>query len=296
MGYNICMEKVRCGNEFDHGREVLSERAITVGCVSYINAKPLIYGIDKLGGVDVSYAVPSALLGMLEDGRVDVGLCPVIDLLRGEKSFEILTVGGIGSRGETMTVRFISKINPFEVDKVYADTDSHTSVMLLRILFKEVYGRDILVEGFDARAAFKNGDALPESMLLIGDKVVTDCPGENIYPVQIDLGQLWFEHTGLPFVFAVWMTGVGQDLGELPGELLELRSVNAERIDEIVERFAGEHDWPIALAKKYLGDCLRYQIGEDELKAISLYLEKAKGIDGKLKDRQVVLYGAGERV
>ncbi len=274
----------------------MSVRKIAVGCVSYINAKPLIHGIEELGGVDVTYRVPSDLLGLLEGGAVDVALCPVIDLLRSERALAILDVGGIGSRGETMTVRFVSKLNPFEVDRVYADTDSHTSVMLLRILFKEVYGRDIEVVGFDARAAFRDGDVLPDSMLLIGDKVVTDCPGVDDFPVQIDLGQLWFEHTGLPFVFAVWMTGAEAHLGELPNELLVLREKNAGRIDEIVDCYADEHDWPHELAKKYLGDCLRYQIGGDELAGIKLYLKKSRGLEDGLKDRAVVIYGAGEKV
>ncbi len=115
----------------------------------------------------------------------------------------------------------------------------------------------------------------PEAMLLIGDKVVTDSPLAVTYPYQLDLGEAWHQLTGLPFVFAIWMTRQGTDLGDLPEQLDQQRRVNAQRIATIVERYADRHGWPHDLANQYLGHILRFEVGERELQAIAHFGELA---------------------
>ena len=112
-----------------------------IGCVSYLNAKPLIEGLDNRTNPTVRFDVPSRLLDDLQAGNVDIALCPVVDYYRSPVPLRVVPVGGIGSRGPTLTVRLFSRIPLHAVDTVHADSDSHTSVLLMRVLMDKLYHR-----------------------------------------------------------------------------------------------------------------------------------------------------------
>ncbi len=244
--------------------EVSARSRFRVGCVSFLNARPLIEGIDQLDDVDVQFAVPSALLAGLIAGETDVALCPVMDYQASPEPLIIVPVGGIGCDGPTLTVRLFSRRLIAELDEVHVDTDSHTSVQLLRVILARQFDCRPRLRAFDAAASEAGQDA----MLLIGDKVVTRRPDESDYPYQLDLGEAWQAMTGLPFVFAVWMAKRDTDLGDLPDVLDRQRRTNAQRIEEMVDRHAAACGWPGDLARRYLGELLRYTVGERELAAI----------------------------
>ena len=247
-------------------------RTLSIGCVSFLNARPLIDGVANWPDVHVDEAVPSALLTDLEAGRTDIALCPVIDFQTSRLALRIVPVGGIGCDGPTCTVRLFSKTPIDQIMHVHADTDSHTSVILLQVLLHELYGVRATIHPFDAR----HDTAAPhDTMLLIGDKVAIDPRAGNEYPHQLDLGQAWCELTGLPFVFAVWMTPRDVDLADLPQRLDQVRRHNTGRIDEIVDRFAPPLNWPRELAREYLGERLRYDIAGKQLEAMQLFWFKA---------------------
>src|SRR5439155_26684491 len=103
------------------------------GSVSYLNARPLIYGFDAQPGVELHLEVPSRLLDGLRNDRFDVALLPVIDYQRMENLL-IIPAGGIGSDGPTLTVRLFSKVPIAEIRSLACDPDSYTSVALAPIL------------------------------------------------------------------------------------------------------------------------------------------------------------------
>lgn len=244
-----------------------------IGCVSYLNARPLIEGLDDGDEPTVRFDVPARLLSDLESGEVDIALCPVIDYHRSHVPLVIVPAGGIGCAGTTLTVRLFSRVPLERVRQVYVDSESHTSVVLLRVLLAERYGLRPELVTYHAReqvAGHRLTDP-PETMLLIGDKVVTDSPRAIEYPHQLDLGQAWHEMTGLPFVFAVWMTRQGVSLGDLPQRLIAQRRANCRRITAIADRDAPRHGWPRDLARQYLGQILRYAVDERELEAIARF-------------------------
>lgn len=244
-----------------------------IGCVSYLNAKPLIEGFEDGDDPRVRFDVPARLLHDLEAGEVDIALCPVIDYHRAQQPLMIVPVGGIGSEGATLTVRLFSRVPIGRVAAVHADSDSHTSVALMQVLLEAMHGLRPRVIEYHAReqvAEHKLTDP-PETVLLIGDKVVTDSPLAVTYPHQLDLGEAWHELTGLPFVFAVWMARRDADLGDVPAQLERQRLANAERVDAIARRYAPAHGWPEELAREYLGRILRYAVGERELEAIERF-------------------------
>jgi chorismate dehydratase len=234
--------------------------AIRLGSVSYLNAKPLIYGLEEADDLRLTLDVPSRLIDGLREHRFDVALLPVIDYQK-LPGLKILLAGGIGSDGPTLTVRIFSRAPISKISVLACDTDSHTSVALARIVLAEMFGlhpRFIDLNAADANPA--------EARLLIGDKVVCEEPVG--FEHQLDLGQAWKELTGLPFVFAVWMARGGVDLGDLPQRLELAKQRGLEHVREIVERYAIPRGWPLELAIQYLTENLQFNIGPRQLHAI----------------------------
>jgi chorismate dehydratase len=257
--------------------------ALRVGCVSYLNAKPLIYRLDEDPKIDLKLAVPAMLLDGLLSGELDVALLPVIDYQRLEDG-RIVPSGGIGCDGATLTVRIFSR-GPIERINVLAcDGESHTSVALARIVLAERFG---VRPRFDGLSELR-GQA--EAVLLIGDKVVAREPKGMAH--QLDLGAAWKELTGKPFVFAVWTTRSGIDLGDLPERLVRARELGLADLPAIVERHAAAHGWPAELAMKYLSEYLKFDIGDAQLDAIKLFHEFAvkHGIMDMSSPRPLLLY------
>ena len=169
------------------------------------------------------------------------------------------------------------------------DGDSHTSVTLLAVVFDELFGRVPEIKALDSTDV-NGSDTPPDTVLLIGDKVVRNQPDPALYPHQLDLGKAWRGMTGLPFVFACWMARADQDLGDLPDILNRHREFNRGRTAEIAAAHAGASGWPIELAAEYLGEILRYDIGPRELEAIELFWKRCHALGLIERLRPMKLY------
>jgi len=188
----------------------------------------------------------------------------------------IVPSGGIGSDGETLTVRIFSKTPIDRIATLACDTDSHTSVALARIVLAEQFG--VRPEFVELSKMDPRGDA---ARLLIGDKVVCEEPVG--FEHQLDLGAAWKSLTGLPFVFACWMTRVGTKLDDLPDQLGRAKQDGLAHIDEIIRQHALPRGWPASLARDYLTEHLQFDIGPRQLEAIRLFHTLAK--DHGMTDR-----------
>lgn len=237
-----------------------------IGSVSYLNAKPLIHGLELDRHVNLRLAVPALLIDGLGCGELDVALLPVIDYQRLADA-RIVPSGGIGCDGPTLTVRIFSERPIDEIDILACDVESHTSVALARIVLAELYS------AHPKLISLTEGSGHATAKLLIGDKVVTDEPAEMNH--QLDLGSAWKELTGRPFVFAVWTTRAGINLGDLPERLSGALARGLAAIPAIVATHAASHGWPAGLARKYLSEYLKFEIGPEQLDAIRLFHEKA---------------------
>lgn len=280
---------------------------VRIGYVRYLNTLPLVEGLGVWEGVELVAAVPSRLAPMLATGEVDVALASLIDAagaeagsgrVRAPGGFTLLPVGMIGCDGPTMTVRLYSGVPLERVRTVHVDTDSHTSAVLCAVVLERLYGVRPVLGGFDARehavvggsagaapavpSAPPGPDGWPETVLLIGDKVVTDAPPSERYPHQLDLGDAWHRLTGLPFVYAAWMCREGEEgtpaVRHAARVLDRQRRRNVMRLDWLVERHARERGWPPELARRYVGDCLRYEVGAREREGAERFVREARAL------------------
>ncbi|MFV2071323.1 MAG: menaquinone biosynthetic enzyme MqnA/MqnD family protein [Thermoanaerobaculales bacterium] len=239
-----------------------------IAAVSYLNAKPLVDGLEDATDVELVTDVPARLLDKLISGRADVALCPVIDFQFSPRELVIVPSGGISSDGATLTVRVFSSTPLEDLRHVWVDGDSHTSAALLQVVFAERHGRRL------ALSTLRSTEETPRAVLLIGDKVVRNEPDLNRYPYQLDLGEEWKSLTGLPFVFAAWMARAGAELGDLPDLLNRRREANSSRIETIATAHARPAGWPDELAREYLQEILSFEVGSRELEAIQLFWSK----------------------
>ncbi len=232
-----------------------------LGVVSFLNARPLIVGLNDNPRIKVSFDVPARLSEGLDSGLVDIALVPIIDVIRSTGRLRVISDAGIACDGETMTVRVFSQTPPDRILNLAVDGDSHTSIALAGVLWQELYQRRIELLPFNARTQ-KVDDC--QSVLLIGDKVITGRRGGFAY--EVDLGATWRQHTGLPFVFAVWAAR-SEDYAADPerfetaaAALSSARDRGVASAREIAERDGPPRWWPVDLAVKYLTRCLKYRL------------------------------------
>ena len=262
-----------------------SPGVINLGAVDYLNTLPLIAGLEGLESICIRSDVPANQITMLEDDLVDLALCSSIDILRSRTPLMVVPVGMLGCNGPTLTVRLFSSVPFEEISCVHCDQESHTSVQLLRILLHECHGIDPTFIEFDTGAVLdsKIDPVNAEAVLLIGDKVVTSELPQNLRAYQLDLGEAWHDMTGMPFVFATWLARA--DRSDEERERIRLaacilnrtRLRNRFRIDQIVAEHAPRHGWPIDLARRYLGECLQYDLDSRARAGLHRFLEMAGG-------------------
>ncbi|HWB53980.1 MAG TPA: menaquinone biosynthesis protein [Tepidisphaeraceae bacterium] len=249
-------------DENDVAGSSFSQPRFHIGCVSYLNAKPLIFGLESQSDIDLQLDVPARLLDGLASGRFDVALLPVIDYQRLD-NLAVVPVGGIGSEDETLTVRIFSKQPIASINTLACDVESHTSVALARI---------VLEKSFSIHPEFVTSDSA-DARLLIGDKVINRAP--TGYPYELDLGSAWRNLTGLPFLFACWTARRDADLRDLPNRLLAARQNGMANIETIIRRDAISRGWPVATARKYLTQHLNFEVGQRQLEAVRLFHQLA---------------------
>ena len=256
-----------------------------LGAVDYLNTIPLIAGLENLESVCIQSDVPARQIAHLEDDVVDLALCSSIDILHSRVPLMVVPVGMLGCDGPTLTVRLFSSVPFEELTSVHCDIESHTSVELLRIILRECHGVDPEFIDLDSGVMLEEDPESieHEAVLLIGDKVVTSTLPETLCRYQRDLGEAWHTMTGMPFVFATWLTRADQDAGELERIRLAARILgrtrlrNRFRINQLVARHAPKHGWPIDLARRYLGEYLKYDLDARALSGLHRFLELAGG-------------------
>lgn len=249
-------------------------RAIRVGAVSYLNAKPLYHGLEAHDpAVRLELDLPSRLAARLAAGDLDVALIPSVEYFRGAAAgYEVLPGFAIAARGPVRSVKLFSRVPFGEVDRLALDEGSRTSQALVRVWLNAAHGvRPARIEPLPMGQSPLESSA--DAVLVIGDRAmrVPDAP----WHASVDLAQAWVALTGLPFVFALWTARPGVDLGDLPAILDRCRADGLAHAGAI----AAEHAPKLGLDEgecfDYLTRVLSYDLGERELAGLRLFGRRA---------------------
>jgi chorismate dehydratase len=183
---------------------------IKVGAVSYLNTKPLIYGFENgmmKDKIELLIDYPSNIAKKLLNNEIDLGLVPVA-VLPAMKEYHIIADYCIGCNGAVASVCLFSEVPLQQIEEVLLDYQSKTSVALLKILLKKHW--KITPRLIAAEKGFEQNIGGATAGLVIGDRAFKQTMQSKYH---YDLGFAWKEMTGLPFVFAAWVSNKKLDDG-----------------------------------------------------------------------------------
>jgi chorismate dehydratase len=259
---------------------------IRLGAVSYLNARPLVFGLEKSPRFKVRYDVPSECARRLHAGEIDLGLIPSIEYLRGE-CYCVAPDLAIASNGPVASVALFTARPIEDVRSSVMDTSSRTSVALVRVLCSRLFRINPTIDTLppDLDAMLQHADAA----LIIGDKALLADPSTVRLHAQgtaadgprrpvvekIDLGDAWTRMTGLPFVWAFW-AGRPAVLGaDDVRALQDARDAGVAQPDRIARDYFREAPEHQGIGARYLRDNIKYHLGSDEKAALESFYRYA---------------------
>ena len=243
---------------------------IRISAVKYANTYPFIYGLTESGfdkKVLLETDHPAQCAEKLITGRVDIGLVPVA-VLPLIKEYHIISDYCIGANGNVRTVMLLSNCLFEEIETIYLDYRSRSSVNLTKVLAKNSWKREFVwintSPGFD----FIN-IGLNEAVVLIGDQCFEY---ERSFKYRIDLAMAWKEFSGLPFVFACWTAN--KELNEeFIKDFNNALMLGVKNIGAVVKKFGKTGTIRGNDLMNYLTENIDYDLDDDKKKALKMFLE-----------------------
>jgi len=240
-----------------------------ISAVSYLNTVPFIYGLKQsklIHTIDLQLDYPSICADKLINGDVAVALVPVVVIPKLQDP-QIISDYCIGANGGVGTVCLYSDVPITEIESIALDYQSRTSVKLLKILLKEYW--ELNPELKNTEVGFEDSIKGKNAALVIGDRAFAlNTKHKFIY----DLSAIWKEMTGLPFVFASWVTNT-----KLPqGFITTFNKAIEKGLSDIDKALILESaNYPNCKnPKDYLNNKISYHLDSEKKKAMELFLSK----------------------
>jgi len=236
---------------------------IRVSCVSYFNSKPFIYGLENsevINEITLMHDVPAICAEKLEEDEADIGLVPVAALVELE-GCEIISDFCIGADGDVGSVLLVSDVPVNDIRKIILDNDSRTSVMLARILAEKLW--KISPQWIEAANSKDFNIGGSTAAVVIGDKSF-NLKKEHQY--TYDLSAEWKRLTGLPFVFACWVSNKTLEPAFLD-RFNKALAFGLSNIGEVIGLYGNQYGTEFDAAD-YLTNKISYTL--DESKKLSL--------------------------
>ena len=238
-----------------------------ISAVSYLNTKPFIYGIESSGLLDeciLQLDIPSECARKLIDDRADIGLIPAA-AIHGLGEAHIITDYCIGAEGLVGSVMLYSEVPLGEIETVLLDYQSRTSVALTRVLARELWK---IEPGWEqAQPGYETTISGSTAAVIIGDRTFSI---GNRYRYSWDLAEEWMKLTGLPFVFACWVSNK-----EIPASFVERLNdalrLGVERRGKVAELFASQY--PGTDVKDYLMNKISYSLDNKKREGLQRFLD-----------------------
>lgn len=261
---------------------------LRIGRIAYANCTPIFHALDELFPADVFHykyvrGVPFYLNNLLSSGSIDV--CPSSSITFSARPDQYLIIPDltISSCGPVQSVMLFSSlpIEDLNGKKVLLSSESATSVNLLKILLRKRYGisNTFQVTPATTLSALKEAPAL----LLIGDaalRAVHESAAVHVY----DLGEIWYQWTGLPFVFALWLTtrsAVEEQGEELRCLVRQLHYAKIHALEHLAEIAAvsAEKEWMGTERLLDYWNVLSYDLGELHIRGLNRFYQLAAELE-----------------
>ncbi len=248
-----------------------ASRNTRIGAVSYLNTKPLVYGLaESLPDSDVVYQLPSQLSDRLACEELDIALVPSIELAH-HPDWTITSDACIACRGPVLSVKLLFRVPPAEIRSLAIDEGSRTSAIMSQILLAELY--DVRPAISELPIGSDPQSCETDAILIIGDRAMYS---DDTQFVEVwDLGDRWCRWAELPFVFAMWVARAGISTSTVGNALSSARDAGCMSIDEIAQEQAERMALPLELVAEYLRQNLYFYLGPQELQGLSLFFRKA---------------------
>jgi chorismate dehydratase len=234
---------------------------LRIGCVKYLNARPLIYGWPG----EVLFDHPSALCERLAAGLLDVALVSSFEFLR-NPVYTLVDGVAIASHGPVHSVFVAHAGELAEIEEIEVDPASQTSVNLLRCLMAEKG----MTPKFVIRSRLIQRALTPRlAKFFIGDQAIR-FRDESSGTFQFwDLGEEWQKRTQLPFVYALWL--IRPEVPSPKAIADSLRACRDNNLRELDLLIAAEREFSPDFCQFYLTECLSYQFGVQEKEGLSTF-------------------------
>lgn len=244
-------------------------KKINISAISYLNTYPFLYGIysnqNFLDKINLSTDYPALCANKLLNNQVDIGLIPIAALPE-IIDYKIITNFCIGASSRVESVMLFSDVPISQIDTLYLDYQSRTSVGLIKILAKNVW--NISPKWIDGKHGFEKNISKSSAGLIIGDRAL-NLIGK--YKYVYDLALEWKKMTNLPFVFATWTANKDLEI-DFISEFNSILKYGVENIEKTILYFDKNISKINFDAFKYLTENIDYQLDENKYKAIELYL------------------------
>lgn len=212
--------------------------------------------------ITLSLEYPAELARKLKEGTIDMALLPVA-AMPGIEGARVVSDYGIAADGNVASVCIFSQVPIEEIQTLYLDYQSRTSVRLARLLLEKYWKKDVeMRQATEHYIEYINGNT---AGVIIGDRALKQLTNfEYVY----DLADAWKAFTGLPFVFAAWISNK-----ELPADFLrafnEANAAGLDHIDEVVR----SNSFPYYDLKKYYTEHIHYLLDDEKKKGLDLFLK-----------------------
>jgi chorismate dehydratase len=260
--------------ECNHGNYHVTRQNdhVRVGLVPYLNVQPLVWAFaqpqfaDELQPHRFHFQAdrPRILASRLHAGEFDVAIVPVFEYLQHD-GYAIVPHSAIATRHSVASVMLYSNVPLAEIETIELDTSSLTSVNLMRVLLAE---RGLAPALRDTHGAPGDPIVGPSARVLIGDPALRE---RGIHPFQYDLGELWFDLTGLPFVFAVWLVPPGSGDLRLNAAFRLAREIGEQHIEQVAKDVAPQFGFSPDFALRYFRDNLAQDFDERQQQGLREY-------------------------
>ena len=240
---------------------------IKISAVSYLNTKPFLYGLEHSpirDKMNISLDMPAQAAEKLLNDEVEISLVPVAIIPQLEHP-KIISPYCIGADGTVKTVCLFSNVPVEEIKTVYLDYQSRTSVQLVRVLFREFWKRDVIFA--QANPGFESELTDTTAGVIIGDRAIHFL---EKYPYVYDLAEIWKTFTGLPFVFAVWLSKHPIDK-DFTDEFNAALKNGLEHRQEVIKKNASLNNSQFSV-ETYLNQNIQYELDAPKKKALMQFL------------------------